>query len=112
MKHELIGEALNIYTFCWLHGTSRDYDHRSALKNENGLTSDDVEIIEKHRQLVETVITRKRICFLEFFAKVIEGSYILREETSCEMALARRIGIRLEKIALNSIFIIHRRFFK
>ena len=51
MPHQLIGEALNIYTFCWLHGTSTDYDHKSALKNENRLTSDDVEIVEKHRQL-------------------------------------------------------------
>ena len=51
MSHELIGVALKIYTFCWLHGTSKDYDHRSALKNENGLISDDVEPIEKHRQL-------------------------------------------------------------
>ena len=47
----LIGEALKIYTFCWLHGTSKDYDHRISLKNENGLTSDDVETIEKHRHL-------------------------------------------------------------
>ena len=51
MSHDLIGEALKIYTFCWLHGNSKDYDHRSALKNENGLNSDDVETIEKHRQL-------------------------------------------------------------
>ena len=51
MSHELIGEALKIYMFYWLHGTSKDYDHISALKNENGLTSDDVETIEKLRQL-------------------------------------------------------------
>ena len=51
MSHELIREALKIYTFCWLHGSSTDYDHISALKNENGLTSDDVETIEKHRKL-------------------------------------------------------------
>ena len=51
MSHELIGVALNIYTFCWLHGTSKDYDHRSSLKNENGLSSDDVETIEKNRHL-------------------------------------------------------------
>ena len=51
MSHELIGEALNIYTFCCLHGTSKDCDHTSALKNENGLNSNDVETIEKHRHL-------------------------------------------------------------
>ena len=108
MPHELIGEALKIYTFFWLHGTSKDYDHISALKNENELTSYDVETIEKHRQLMETITTRKRICFLEFFAKFIEGFYILREETSCEMELARRIDIKLEKFSLSSIFIIHK----
>ena len=51
MSHELIGEALNIYTFCWLHGTSKGYNYRNALKNENGITSYDVETIEKYRQL-------------------------------------------------------------
>ena len=35
MSHELIVEALNIYMFFWLHGTSKDYDHRSVLKIEN-----------------------------------------------------------------------------
>ena len=49
MSHDLIGEALKIYTFCWIHGISKDYDRRSYLKNENGLTLDDVETIEKHR---------------------------------------------------------------
>ena len=51
MSHDLICEALNIYNFFWLHGTSKDYDHRSSLKNENGLSSDDVETIGKNRQL-------------------------------------------------------------
>ena len=51
MSHDLIGEALKIYPFCWLHGTSKDYGHRSAFKNENGFTSYDVETIEKHREL-------------------------------------------------------------
>ena len=51
MSRDLIGETLNIYTFGWLHGTSKYHDHRSSLKNENGLSSDDVETIEKNRQL-------------------------------------------------------------
>ena len=51
MSHDLICEALKIYNFFWLHGTSKDYDHRSSLKNENGLSSDDVETIGKNRQL-------------------------------------------------------------
>ena len=67
MPHELIGKALKIYTFFWLHGTSKDYDHISALKNENELTSYDVETIEKNRQFVETITTGKKDLLPGFF---------------------------------------------
>lgn len=103
MSHEIIGEALKVYTFRWLPEISKDHDH------ENGSISNDVETTAKHRRLVETIVSllppEKGSASCNFLLKLLKAATILGEENSSEMELARRIGIQLEEASLNDLLI-------
>jgi hypothetical protein len=71
--------------------TRKDHDYRGALKIENGSISNDVETTEKHRQLVQTIVSllllEKGSTSCSFLLKLLKAATMLGEETSSDMEL-------------------------
>ncbi|XP_057815584.2 BTB/POZ domain-containing protein At1g67900 [Cryptomeria japonica] len=110
MSHELIGEALKVYTLRWLPGVSKDSEVKDAVKNGNGSVSDDyVETAAKHRVLLEAIVnllpSEKGTTSCSFLLKLLKAATILGAETSSKMELVRRIGLQLEEASLSDLLI-------
>lgn len=108
ISHEILGEALRVYAFHWLPGLSKE-QRESAKLNTHSHSTDYVEIAEKHRFLLETIVSllppEKNSTSCSFLLKLLKAATILGASVSSKTQLARRIGLQLEDAELNDLLI-------
>eukprot|EP00252_Welwitschia_mirabilis_P023471 TRINITY_DN6635_c0_g1_i1.p1 TRINITY_DN6635_c0_g1~~TRINITY_DN6635_c0_g1_i1.p1 ORF type:complete len:680 (-),score=150.59 TRINITY_DN6635_c0_g1_i1:1183-3222(-) len=110
MSHELIGEALKVYTLRWLPGNSKCSDGRDKFKIDNGpISLDHSDGGARQRELVETIIgllpPEKGSVSCSFLLKLLKAACILGIDSSIKIKLAKRIGSQLEEASVRDLLI-------
>jgi len=110
ISHEILGEALRVYAFHWLPGMSKEQNLRESAKlNIQSHSTDYAEIAEKHRFLLETIVSllphEKNSTSCSFLLKLLKAATILGASVSSRAQLARRVGLQLEDAELNDLLI-------